>query len=445
MIKYDKYKPSGVDWLGDIPKDWENHRIDWIGSIVRGNTGFKKDELLPFGEYVALQYGKTYKVDEVNEKFNFFVNSEFYKSSQIVQYGDLIIISTSETIEDLGHSCFYNRNDLGLLGGEQLLIKPNNKLITEKYLYYYSKFFCRELRKYATGLKVFRFNTDDLKKIFIAIPLIEVQETIIQYLDTKTQAIDKKIHLLTQKANYYKEYRKSLINGAVCKGLDATVKSKITELGFNVNENYSFFRLKDLGYLYSGLSGKAGEDFNQDENPNNKGFIPFTNIANNTYLKKDHLGTVVVYDNENQNKVKKEDVFFLMSSEGYEDIGKSAILDDDLNETYLNSFCKGYRVTNRKANPYFLNYLLLSDNYRKQLKVEGKGFTRINLKMEKVNDFIVFIPNTIDEQKKIVSFLDDKTQTIDKIVSKINAQIATLKELRKTLINDAVTGKIKVS
>ena len=373
------------------------------------------------------------------------MNLQFYKSSQIVQYGDLIIISTSETIEDLGHSCFYNRNDLGLLGGEQLLIKPNNKLITEKYLYYYSKFFCRELRKYATGLKVFRFNTDDLKKIFIAIPLIEVQETIIQYLDTKTQAIDKKIHLLTQKANYYKEYRKSLINGAVCKGLDATVKSKITELGFNVNENYSFFRLKDLGYLYSGLSGKAGEDFNQDENPNNKGFIPFTNIANNTYLKKDHLGTVVVYDNENQNKVKKEDVFFLMSSEGYEDIGKSAILDDDLNETYLNSFCKGYRVTNRKANPYFLNYLLLSDNYRKQLKVEGKGFTRINLKMEKVNDFIVFIPNTIDEQKKIVSFLDDKTQTIDKIVSKINAQIATLKELRKTLINDAVTGKIKVS
>ena len=82
-----------------------------------------------------------------------------------------------------------------------------------------------------------------------------------------------------------------------------------------------------------------------------------------------------------------------MSSEGYEDIGKSAILDDDLNETYLNSFCKGYRVTNRKANPYFLNYLLLSDNYRKQLTVEGKGFTRINLKMEKVNDFIVFIPN----------------------------------------------------
>ena len=64
-------------------------------------------------------------------------------------------------------------------------------------------------------------------------------------------------------------------------------------------------------------------------------------------------------------------------------------LDDDLEETYLNSFCKGYRVTNKKANPYFLNYLLLSDNYKKLITVEGKGFTRINLKMEKINDFIV--------------------------------------------------------
>lgn len=68
-----------------------------------------------------------------------------------------------------------------------------------------------------------------------------------------------------------------------------------------------------------------------------------------------------------------------MSSEGYEDISKSAILDDNLYETYLNSFCKGYRVTNVKANPYFLNYILLSDNYRKHLTVERKGFTRINL------------------------------------------------------------------
>lgn len=444
MKKHNKNAETEIKRLVNNTKHWKNQRLDWISTFVRGNTGFKKDELLNKGEYIALQYGKTYKVDIIDESFIYFVNSEFYKSNQIVNQGDTILISTSETIQDLGHSCFYNRYDLGLLGGEQILLKPNKKLIIEKYLYYYSKSFCKEFKKYASGLKVFRYNIDDLKKIFIAIPSLEEQIAIVKYLDNKNQAIDKKIEFLSKKIDKYKEFRKSLINKAVTTGLDKNCKIKFTEHNFQVNNDYNRFRLKDLGYLYSGLSGKSGDDFNQDENDNNKGFIPFTNIANNTYLKKDHLGAVVVYENENQNKVQKGDIFFLMSSEGYEDIGKSAILDDDLEETYLNSFCKGYRVTNKKANPYFLNYLLLSDSYRKQLTIEGKGFTRINLKMEKVNDFKVYLPNSIDEQIKIVEFLDQKTQTIDNIVININKQIEALKELRKTLINDVVTGKIKV-
>lgn len=223
------------------------------------------------------------------------------------------------------------------------------------------------------------------------------------------------------------------------------MKLKENEYLFSVNANWNRYRLKDLGFLYSGLSGKAGDDFNQDDNPHNKGFIPFTNIANNTYLKINHLSSVVVYENEKQNKVRKGDLFFLMSSEGYEDIGKTAVLAEDIPDTYLNSFCKGYRVTNKNCEPYFLNYLLLSDNYRKSLIIEGKGFTRINLKMEKVTDFFVYLPPTKEEQTSIINYLDEKTQKIDAIISNIGKQIDTLKELRKTLINDVVTGKIKVT
>lgn len=441
MIKYDKYKPSGVDWLGDIPKDWEVKRVKDIGNVQLG----KMLNNNPQENYFLKPYLKSKNINWLNVNVN-SVEEMYFNEYELKQYRikkDDILLSEGG---EVGKTCIwlneleecYIQNSV-----HKISIFKNN--IPRYYLYLsFSLGVSKYYDNIVNQVSIKHLTYEKLIKIIWLVPSKIEQIQIANYLDIKTQAIDKKIRLLTQKSNYYKEYRKSLINETVCKGLDKNVKSKITELGFNVNENYSFFRLKDLGYLYSGLSGKAGEDFNQDENPNNKGFIPFTNIANNIYLKKDHLGTVVVYDNENQNKVKKEDVFFLMSSEGYEDIGKSAILDDDLNETYLNSFCKGYRVNNRKANPYFLNYLLLSDNYRKQLTVEGKGFTRINLKMEKVNDFIVFIPNTIDEQKKIVSFLDDKTQTIDKIVSNIHTQIQTLKELRKTLINDAVIGKIKV-
>lgn len=445
MIKYDKYKPSEIDWLGDIPNDWEVKRVkDVLIKIGSGVTPKGGSEVYVKSGIPLIRSQNVYddglRIDNVS--FISEAINDKMKNSQI-QPNDILINITGASI---GRSCVVP-NSLAKANINQHIIymRINSKLVPFITYFIKSNSFKEYINLIQAGTSKEALNMGQTMNIPILLPDADLQKKIVDFINTKTQAIDKKINLLTQKANYYKEYRKSLINETVCKGLDKNVKSKITELGFNVNENYSFFRLKDLGYLYSGLSGKAGEDFNQDENPNNKGFIPFTNIANNTYLKKDHLGTVVVYDNENQNKVKKEDVFFLMSSEGYEDIGKSAILDDDLNETYLNSFCKGYRVTNRKANPYFLNYLLLSDNYRKQLTVEGKGFTRINLKMEKVNDFIVFIPNTIDEQKKIVSLLDDKTQTIDKIVLNINTQIQTLKELRKTLINDTVTGKIKVS
>lgn len=431
MVKYDSYKDSGIDWLGDIPNNWDIRRVKDIFKQISESSNE-----LPENAYVPLE-----NIEQFTGKLVRKVSNDNGETTNLFNTGDLLI---NKLRPYLGKVFLPDFN--GGVSGEVVVLRMYNNANNSKYFFYrfLSTKFIFKINSITDGVKMPRANPVKILNLEIAIPLINEQTQIANYLDTKTQAFDKKINLLTQKANYYKEYRKSTINETVCKGLDKNVKLKETELGFKVNSNYNSFRIKDLGKLYSGLSGKAGEDFNQDNNSNNKGFIPFTNIANNTYLKKDHLGTVVVYENESQNKVQKGDIFFLMSSEGYEDIGKSAILDDELEETYLNSFCKGYRVTNRKANPYFLNYLLLADNYKKLITVEGKGFTRINLKMEKINDFIVYLPPTIEEQNNIVKRIDSKTQTIDKIITNINTQILTLKELRKTLINDVVTGKIKV-
>ena len=96
-------------------------------------------------------------------------------------------------------------------------------------------------------------------------------------------------------------------------------------------------RLKNIGKLYSGLSGKSGSDFEKAPTENYKPFINFTNIANNKYIVNDNFGYVKIDENENQNKVKKNDLFFLMSSENQEDVGKSSLLVDDYEELYLNS------------------------------------------------------------------------------------------------------------
>ncbi len=210
-----KLKDSGVEWIGEIPEHWEVKKLFGVCHFVRGNSSFSKDELLSNGEYVALQYGKSYKVTEVDEKYKFYVNNEFYKDTQVVNHGDTIIISTSETIEDLGHSVFYKRNDLGLLGGEQMLLKPKNKTVNSKYLHFSSKVFSKELRKFATGIKVFRFNINDLKTINTTIPPIEEQTQIVTYIQTQSTKIDKAIVLQQTQIEKLKEYKATLIDSAV--------------------------------------------------------------------------------------------------------------------------------------------------------------------------------------------------------------------------------------
>ena len=121
-----------------------------------------------------------------------------------------------------------------------------------------------------------------------------------------------------------------------------------------IPSNWEKSRIRMVGNLYGGLTGKKGDDFNNEDNPSNKPFIPFTNIFNNTYISKNHFQYVNVEENENQNRVLKNDLFFLMSSESYEDLGKCSILLEDIEELYLNSFCKGYRIKDKRVNPLFL-------------------------------------------------------------------------------------------
>ncbi len=208
-------KHSSIDWLGDIPEHWKVTKINGLCDFVRGNSSFKKDELLNKGKYVALQYGKTYKVDEVDEHFQFYVNEEFYKPTQTIKLGDIIVVSTSETIEDLGHSVFYNRNDIGLLGGEQMALKPYAENIDSKYLYYSAKVFTQSLQKFATGVKVFRFNINHLKTIYTSVPPKEEQAQIVSHIKTETAKIDQAIDQAQKEIDLIKEYKEAMIAEAV--------------------------------------------------------------------------------------------------------------------------------------------------------------------------------------------------------------------------------------
>lgn len=440
MRRYEKYINNDLKILGEIPAHWKVLRFKNITTKIQDGTHFTPNYTDNGINFLSVNDITRKNFDLNSSKFiSIEEHRELIKRCRPVK-GD-ILLSKNGTI---GVPFLINFDTEISIYVSLCLIRLKKEVYNKYFLYLLqSSFMFEQYKINAKTNSVSNLHLDKLANFYSVIaPLIE-QQAIANYLDAKTQAIDKKVSLLEQKIETYKKLKNTIIAKVVTQGI-SNQELSINDLGFKTPANWTKYRLKDLGKLFSGLSGKSGDDFNQEDNPNNRGFIPFTNIANNTYLKKDHLGTVVINPGEKQNKVRKGDLFFLMSSEGYGDIGKTAVLADDIDEAYLNSFCKGYRVNQNKCNPYFLNYLLLSNIYRQRLIVEGKGFTRINLKMEKVTDFEIFLPPTLSEQEEVATYIDHKTATIDAIVGNISKQIDTLKQLRKTLINDVVTGKIKV-
>jgi len=438
ISRYGAYKDSGIEWLGEVPAHWLVTRNKDIFE-ERGDLSISGDETLLTVSHIT---GVTRRSEK---NVNMFM-AETMEGYKLCKAGDLIINTMWAWMGALGTA-----NETGICSPAYGVYRP------KKHTHYDHRYFdylyrtphaITEMTRNSKGIvsSRLRLYPKDFFQIQTALPDAKEQTAIATYLDTQTAQIDRKIELLTQKAAQYGKLKQSLINETVTRGLDKNVAMKgsgVVWLG-EVPAHWELKRLKELGFLYSGLVGKSGDDFT-DENQYSQPFVPFTNIANNFYLSTTNLKSVVVFPDEKQNSVRKNDLFFLMSSEDYADLGKSSLLVDDMvKKTYLNSFCKGFRFAKREVSPVYFNYLLHSSAYRANLSNGGKGFTRINLKMEKINDIKLVTPPLV-EQQAIATYLDTKTAHINRIVTTINSQIIKLKELRKALINDIVTGKIKVT
>ena len=197
-------------------------------------------------------------------------------------------------------------------------------------------------------------------------------------------------------------------------------------------------RLKDLGYLYSGLTGKAGEDFAIEDPAQGKPFVPFTNIFNNFRVDVDNVRLVAMTKGEVQNRVETGDILFLMSSEDYESIGKPSVVSDKVGELHLNSFCRGLRITRSEVCPDYVAYYLSAESVRQLLRLEARGFTRINLKIDRLASQEVLLPK-LSVQRQIVAYLDEKAAAIDARVAVLEKKLAAYRRLKTSVINQAVT------
>ncbi|OCH53409.1 MULTISPECIES: restriction endonuclease subunit S [Vibrio] len=182
-------------------------------------------------------------------------------------------------------------------------------------------------------------------------------------------------------------------------------------------------RLGDIGDTFTGLSGKTKEDFGHGEGR----FVTYINVFSNT-ISNEKMIQPIELDN-NQNEVKKGDVFFTTSSETPEDVGMSSIWMGEIANVYLNSFCFGYRPK-QKISSFYLAYMLRANSFRKQIISLAQGVSRYNISKTKAMDITVSIPN-FSEQEKIGNYF----QKLDTLLDQHQQQITKLTNIKQACLS----------
>lgn len=446
MIQHEKYKQTDLKWITEIPFKWTVKRLKDFGTFQNGVS--KGKEYFGFG-FPFISYGNVYNNKISIENVDKLANSNAEEQKLYsVKEGDVFFTRTSETIDEIGISSTCLKTiDYSTFSGFVIRFRQNGNVLLKEFSNYYFKasvnrlFLSNEINIVTRA----SLNQGVLGSLPVLIPEKNEQLLIANFLDHKTRTIDKKLNLLIKKTDYYKEYRRSIINEKVSKGINENViykNSGIEEVG-EIPEHWYILRLKSLGNIET-----SSVDKKIIENEDLVRLVNYTDVYGN--LNKEIINNdnfMIVSANIKQVKskfLKKGDVLFTPSSETIEDIGVSAVVMEDLNKTLYSYHLLRLRFS-KKVHLNFKKYLFNNDFVQNYLSKSATGTTRKILGLNAFNNIPLILPPSLQEQEEIAKYLDNKTLIIDKILSNISSQIITLKELRKTLINDVVTGKIKVT
>ena len=178
----------------------------------------------------------------------------------------------------------------------------------------------------------------------------------------------------------------------------------------------------DMGSTYTGLSGKTKEDFGHGDAK----FITYMNVFSNPVANLDMTESVEI--DSKQNCVKAGDVFFTTSSETPEEVGMSSVMPENADNIYLNSFCFGYRPT-EKFDLNYLAYVLRTESFRKEMTFLAQGISRYNISKNKVMEVEIPIPS-LDEQSRVGQYF----KNLDTLITLHQRKCEQTKNLKKYML-----------
>ena len=410
MRRYESYKDSGVEWLGEVPSHWELGRISTYFTERRTKVSDK--------DYPALSVTKL----GVFPQWENVAKTNDGDNRKLAKKGDFVINSRSDR---KGSSGIAKQDGSVSLINIVLQPKKINSVYSEYLFKSYS--FIEEFYRVGHGIVADLWTTrfEDIKNSLIIFPPLSEQQKIAQFLDDKTAKIDQAVDLAEKQIVLLKEHKQILIQNAVTRGLnpDVPLKDSGVEWIGQVPEHWG---VKKLKFVLT-LSNKKEESKNS-----NKRYIGMENIESFT----GKINDIPLIAEGIANSFYKDEILF----------GK---LRPYLAKSYLADFdgiCSTeflvYRSTKVLNNRFALN-IFLSYGFIDAVNASTYGSKMPRANAEFISNIFLAIPPLL-EQKQIIDYLDKQTAKIDQAIALKTAHIEKLKEYKSVLINDVVTGKVRI-
>ena len=412
-----KMKDSGIDWIGEIPEDWICSRVKYYvdcydGQRIPIDSGSRKDGPYPYwGAGSITDYIDRYLFDE-----------------------ELVLLG-----ED-GAPFFDKTRDVSFLIDEKVwinnhihVLKPKASVLAKYVVYYLNTV---DYKIYINGSILNKLTQNNMNNISFLVPDIKIQEKIIDYLDTKCSKIDAIIEREQTVIEKLKEYKLSVITEAVTKGLNPDVEMKDSGIEW-IGEIPKNWKTPKLKYLASISSGGTPDRNHPEYWGGDINWIKTGELQNNELFSVEEHITREGFEASSAQMFDINTILMAMYGQG-KTRGMTALLKVP---STTNQACAGIVVRSKLIKVKFLWKALIASYIPIREKANGSG--QPNLSQALIGNFNIPLPS-IEEQDKIVHFINGKTPQIDATINQKQSIIDKLTEYKKSLIYECVTGKREV-
>jgi len=427
-------KNSGVEWIGEIPEDWE---VSKIGQLYEERRTKVSDTVYP---------PLSVTMQGILPQLENAAKSDAHDDRKLVLKGDFAINSRSDRRGSCGISNF--NGSVSLIN---TVLHPKTEMNPIYYNWLFHSFrFSDEYYKNGHGIvdDLWTTSWSEMKKIFIPLPPKSIQQRIASYLDKKCSKIEETIQNQQQVIEKLKAYKQSLIteavtgkvkivNGKACGEYESYKESGVEYLG-KIPLDWNIKRLRYIGKCQNGIS-KGGEFFGSGYP-----FVSYGDVYNNLVLPETVSGLIESAPEEQENySVKAGDVFFTRTSETIEEVGFTSVCLKTIENATFAGFVIRVRPFTDELIPDYSKYYFSSDAHRRFFVKEMNLVTRASLSQDLLKRLPVLIPSK-EKQKEIADYLDKKCTAIDTAIEQKQKLIEKLTEYKKSLIYECVTGKKEI-